>query len=254
MNRGPSSVADLYRPRDREWDDLFRSAGARHNVPPSLLKGIAASESDFNPGSVLWEPSHKSTKQPGDTDASRGLMQTTQEAARRIGWPSMDGFDKLFDPEVSIEYGAREIAYYLANPRRNMGPKSQGKDVPPGDNIRDAVAAYNMGYPRSIRNTTSFIAKIYGYPMTYATTPPPGWLYANQPYIDRVISYAALYDADLKGDKVAVADALALLKAKDRHSLAMRYAPAAAIGAGVVLVGLGLIGWLAYKARSGGNA
>ena len=245
-------MSDLYRPRDREFDDAFRAAGARHNVPPSLLKGIAAAESDFNPNSVLWEPSHKSTKQPGDTDASRGLMQTTQAAALRVGWPSGQSFDKLFDPAVSIDYGAREIAYYLANPRRNMGPKTQGMDVPPTDRTRDAVAAYNMGWPRSIRYTTAFIAAIYAYPMTYATDPPPGWVYANQPYVDRVISYAALYDADLRGDKVSVADAVRLLKAKDRHALAMKYAPAAA-GAGAALLVVGLIALAALRSRSGGS-
>jgi soluble lytic murein transglycosylase-like protein len=216
----------LYFDRDQDFDALYRATAERNRIPMHVLKGITAAESSFNPRGVTWEPSHKSTRQPGDTDASYGLMQVTGRTARAMGLPATQDPATLFDPAVNLEYGARVVRSFLDNPYRNFStgkaPADPAKVVQGQSRLADAIASFNMGYPRPIRQTTAGIAKIYddlapGYVakwQEWRAAPPPGWVYANQPYVDRVLAFATLYKLAEEGNTAAVADVLAALKKK----------------------------------------
>ena len=72
-----------------------------------------------------------------------------------------------------------------------------------------------MGFPRKITATTQLIATVYGYPYEYRTKPPAGWVYANEPYVRRVISYIAYYQAKEKNDVARAQAVYALIKKGD---------------------------------------
>jgi soluble lytic murein transglycosylase-like protein len=204
--------------RDRDYDPLFIAAGKRHGVDPAILKGQTAVESAFNPKAIRWEPSgSNTTARPGDKDASRGLMQTTRKAALSLGWPASRPDSDQFDPATSIEWGAREIAADLADPYREHADEREAYRANAADDrplVEKAIAAYNMGWPRSIRHTVPRIAEIYEYPMTYKTNPPAGWYFANQPYVSLVLAYAAAYRAEFAGDKAKAEQLAADVKKK----------------------------------------
>jgi len=198
----------FYFPNDDAYDKLYQASAEKYGPPASLLKGMTAAESEFDPKSVRWEPSGRTTKQSGDSDASRGLMQSTQAAVLDLGWPVADkDWNKLFDPAASIEWGTKELAKALANPywKRPGGKPDADMLVVAGRPVEEmAAATYNMGYPRAIERTTKRIASIYNYPFSYRESPPDGWHFANQPYINMVISFYAMYSALDRGDADAV--------------------------------------------------
>ena len=72
-----------------------------------------------------------------------------------------------------------------------------------------------MGYPRKIGATTQLIADLYKYPIEYREKPPVGWTYANEPYVRRVASYIAYYQAREKNDVALAEKILDLIKKKD---------------------------------------
>ena len=218
----------IYFRRDQEFDGILIPAAKRWAVPLWLAKGLIATESGWDPQAATYEPSHANTPKPGDRDASFGLMQVTGEAAEGMGTkfpsttkPGPDGKPKKFydltalkalgEPGLNAELGMHEL-YMRIKKYASAG---------------DVVAAYNMGYPRKIADSTMFIAKIYdkwaidqGYGSYVANfeawkkAPPPGWVYANQPYVNRVLSYAALYKAAEEGRPADVASITAALKKK----------------------------------------
>ena len=97
------------------YADLFRTAGAKHGVDPSLLAAIAKNESSFNPKAV----SHA---------GARGLMQLMPGTARELG------VDPL-NPAQAVDGAARLIGKHLKNYDGNV-------DL--------ALAAYNAG-PGNVR-------------------------------------------------------------------------------------------------------
>ena len=80
--------------------------------------------------------------------------------------------------------------------------------------MEQALSAYNMGYPRSILSTTEHLAKHYGYPFSYKTKPPEGWFFANQSYVNQVLSYRTMYDALERGDKTTAGKLREVIKKK----------------------------------------
>ena len=77
-------------------------------------------------------------------------------------------------------------------------------------------------------STTAKIAQIYdtlasaqGFPgyashwQEWQSNPPAGWVYANQPYVDKVLAYASLYRADFNKDQTSVDLILSQIKKKD---------------------------------------
>lgn len=94
---------------DVPYAELFRSAGAAHGIPPSILAAVAKTESAFDPEAV----SHA---------GATGLMQFMPATAAEMG------VDPL-DPASAIDGAAR----YLAQNLRRFG------------SIELALAAYNAG-------------------------------------------------------------------------------------------------------------
>ncbi len=102
------------------YPELVRRAAARHGVPWPLLAALAREESRWSPVAV-------------SAVGARGLVQllpeTATAVARRLQRPQPAATD-LFDPAVSLDLGAAEVARLLA--------EYDGRWAP-------AVAAYNAG-------------------------------------------------------------------------------------------------------------
>lgn len=164
---------------ENDFNAAFLSAAVANKIPVSVLKGFAALESAFNAQAFRQEKN----------DASYGLMQILFKTAQGAGYKG--AASGLFDPATNIKYGAAFLAGLL-------------KKYP---NVLDAIAAYNMGYPRKAADTTDIIKGIYG-------TPAADWVYANQPYVDRVAAYVAYYQAVENTDTAKAATLLDLIKKK----------------------------------------
>ena len=154
------------------YNPAILKASQDGKVPMPVLKGFFALESAFDPKSYREEKYADPTK----NDASYGLAQILYGTARGLGYTGKP--DGLFDPYTSALYGAK----FIANLHRQY------------PSILDVIAAYNMGSPRKAANTTPRIIGIYGKPDT-------NWVYANQPYVDRVSAYIAYYQAKERNDK-----------------------------------------------------
>jgi soluble lytic murein transglycosylase-like protein len=178
---------------ENDFNDAFLAAALANKIPVSVLKGFTALESAFNPNAYRAEAGLPQVTTPSDgtvvPDASYGLMQILFSTAQGAGFQG-DPND-LFDPKTNVTYGAAFLAGLL-------------KKYP---NVLDAIAAYNMGTPRAAGNTTDKIIAIYG-------QPGPDWAYANQPYVDRVASYIAYYQALENANAAKAAAVLDLIKKK----------------------------------------
>jgi hypothetical protein len=129
------------------WD-----AAGRYGLDPLLLKAMIAKESGFNPTAFRPEPSIG--------DASRGLAQVLYKTATWLGYRGDP--DGLFDPAVSLEYGAKYLAYQAG---RYAGSATFDGDL---------YASYNAG---SVRRTAT-------------------GAYINQAVVDVFLRYLAAYRAD----------------------------------------------------------
>jgi len=174
-------------------EDLYNAeilrASVESGTPYSVLKGFIALESAFDAKAYRYE-AHIN-------DASYGLAQILVRTARGVGFQGEPA--ELFDPYKSVLYGGKFI--------RQLSAKYP--------DVLDLIAAYNAGFPRKIRQTTQYIADLYGYPIKYREEPPVGWVYANEPYVRRVASYIAYYQAREKNDVARAEEILGLIKKKD---------------------------------------
>lgn len=168
-------------PNENAFNKEFLSASQETNIPVSTLKGFAAMESAFNPKAYRLEASIN--------DASYGLMQILNRTAQGVGFTGTP--DQLYDPLTNVRYGAKFLQGLL-------------KKYP---DLSQAVAAYNMGSPRKASATTPAIVAIYGQPTA-------DWVYANQPYVDRVMSYIAYFQTFEDGDANRRAQIADLIKKK----------------------------------------
>lgn len=171
--------------------EILRAANAT-GVPVAALKGLIGVESAFKPKAFRAEPQIN--------DGSRGLMQILYRTARAVGYKGTE--QGLFDPATNVLHGAKFFRDLLLKYK----------------NLPDAVASYNMGHPRPASKTTPTIIKIYG-------TPQPDWVYANQPYVNRVLAYIAYYQTFEKNDAQARAAILDLIKKKSVSLAADRASP-----------------------------
>lgn len=172
-------------PNEDKYNNVIFQVSKEEKVPYSVLKGFFALESAFDANSYREEKYADPTK----NDASYGLAQILYRTARGVGYT---GEPKgLLDPYTSAKYGARFIA----------GLHKQYPRLP------DVIASYNMGSPRKASATTSRIIGIYG-------KPEPDWVYANQPYVDRVSAYIAYYQAKERNDSGAAGRIETLIKKK----------------------------------------
>ena len=182
-------------------EDLYNhemlQASQEEGVPVSVMKGFFALESQFEAKSYKFE-AHLN-------DASYGISQILFNTAKGLGYTGTP--EGLYDPYTSAKYGAR----FMANLHKKY------------PNDFDMISAYNAGYPRPAAKTTPIIVGIYG-------QPGASWVYANQPYVDRVASYIAYYAAIEKNDLKTAAEIKAILgkpsawpKEFSKYSEARRY-------------------------------
>lgn len=120
---------------DVPYADLFRSAGAEHGIPPSILAAVAKAESAFDPEAV----SHA---------GAQGLMQFMPATAADMGVDP-------YDPASAIDGAAR----YLSQNLRRFG------------SMELALAAYNAG-PGNVQRhdgippfaeTQAYVPKVLAY-------------------------------------------------------------------------------------------
>jgi len=145
---------------ENNFNTEILEASKASGVPVSIIKGFIAAESAFNPKAFKAEPQIQ--------DGSYGLMQILHRTARGMGYQGPP--EGLYEPAQNTRFGAlllRQLFKRFENPL-------------------DAISAYNQGRPRKAAESTAISKHIYG-------EPGPDWTYANQPYVDRVASYAAYY-------------------------------------------------------------
>lgn len=100
-------------PNEDRYDALVRAASGRYGVPASLVKGVIAAESSFQPAAYRAETARASDWPAGVTsDASRGLMQLLYWRAQEMGY--IGSPDGLYDPATSIELGTKLLAVNAA--------------------------------------------------------------------------------------------------------------------------------------------
>jgi soluble lytic murein transglycosylase-like protein len=111
----PDILASPPKPLTRtEVGALIRSAAAKHNLPPALVKSVVAAESAFQVDAV-------------SPKGAIGLMQVMPATALEMG------LDPTI-PEENIEAGTRYLAQLIGHYRENCR-----------DWLRRAIAAYNAG-------------------------------------------------------------------------------------------------------------
>ena len=104
-----------------EW--ILRTHADNYGLDPALLAAVAYSESKFDPNA---------TSAAGAIGLMQLLPSTAQGIADHTGGGNYTPAD-LYDPEISIRYGA----YYLARMQRKYRDHPQAIDL--------ALAAYNAG-------------------------------------------------------------------------------------------------------------
>lgn len=158
---------------ENAYDAAFTDASARYGVPFGLLKGVAGTESAFNPDAIRGETAIG--------DASVGLMQLLLRTAQGMGF---DGTaDDLTDPSTNIALGAK----YL---RRLYAALQDWPSV---------ISAYNGGIraqfgfgkrataPGTVclaRDADGNCIRTYSY---------QAGEFGNQPYVDTVLQNAAYF-------------------------------------------------------------
>ena len=169
-----------------KFNKEFFAVSKETGIPVSVLKGFTAAESNFNPKAYRAEPHIK--------DASRGLMQILNRTAQAVGFRGNP--EQLFTPVVGLRFGAKYLRGLVAK----------------YPDLSAAIASYNMGSPRPANKSTPIIKKLFG-------EPGPGWIYANQPYVDRVAAYIAYYQTFERPDPARRASIVDMIKKKDLTTL-----------------------------------
>lgn len=198
----PEKPKLLNLPNENAFDAEISEAAAAAGIPAHLGKALVAAESQFDPKAWRAEP-HLDKKDAGGAvilvEGSRGLTQILFATAAGNGYKGKP--EGLFDVRTNLAAGFGHLARLLRAPSYN---------------VPDAVAAYNMGSPRKAAQTTGWIRKIYGDPVIEG---PDAWIYANEPYVRKILLLAAGYEAAARGDSAAAAQVRELLKKKPRPSV-----------------------------------
>ncbi len=120
-----------------DLDALFESASVKYNVPVSLLKAVAKTESNFNPSAT-------------SACGAMGIMQLMPSTAESLG------VTDAYDPEQNIMGGAKLLSRLLSDF---------------GGNTELALAAYNAGAGNVIKyggippfkETQSYVARVMSF-------------------------------------------------------------------------------------------
>ncbi len=86
----PAPAVDESRPKSEKFDPIIEKYAGEHNLDPSLIRSIIATESGFNPKAVSRK-------------GAQGLMQLMPATAARLG------VTNSFDPEQNIRGGVRHF-------------------------------------------------------------------------------------------------------------------------------------------------
>lgn len=221
----------LYSGEDR-YDALISAEAVRSGLPFGLIKAFVAAESQFDAAATRGEPQRN--------DSSFGLMQILGANATALGLK--EPVNALLRPEVGLRYGVDWLKKTLGSATWPSGYEKRPY------NLLEGIAAYNMGWPRPIQATTAYIASIYGYPVDYAKHPPPGWRFANQPYVDKVMTLSVFYDAKHRGDEATATAAADAFRRRDLR----RYE--GTLPAGVLYDRPGVLALRAWAVRGYGTA
>ena len=131
-------------------------AARKYRVDPSLLMGVAAAESAFDPRA------HRDEPQLGT--ASYGLFQLLETTARAIGFTADRAL--LYHPAVSAELGAKLLRMNIDR-AAGYAPQLEAREIEDR-----ALSAYNAGWSRERPGDGKRIAG--------------GRAFVNQEYVDRV--------------------------------------------------------------------
>lgn len=139
----------------------IQEAALAAGLPISIVRGIVCQESSGNPGATRFEPEFRKQYCPtaeygqeaDDRSTSWGLMQIMGQVARERGFKGK--FSELLQPEVGLYWGCRQLNVLKARYFKKHG-------------WAGVIAAYNQGNARKIGNH-----------------------FANQPYVNKVLKYAA---------------------------------------------------------------
>lgn len=107
-------------PEAKKYEELYRSASAKYNVPLCILVECSRQESQFNPNAA------NNKRDPRNPNYAQGIMQIVPVSHPTVKDP--------YDPQEAIPYGAK----YLAEQHTSFGSWDK------------ALAAYNWG-PGNIR-------------------------------------------------------------------------------------------------------
>ncbi len=166
-------------PREDDFDNLIDKWCNKYTLDFYLVKGLVGVESNFAPNSYLVEPSLPKTN--GFTDGSYGLTQILLSTAKGLGFTNGTQTAKLFDPDINLEYGLKFLAMALSK----------------YDSADKGIAAYNMGHPHPAFGECPYHCKLGpGQTVKQAAIygkAAPDWVFANQPYVNRVKAYALFY-------------------------------------------------------------
>ena len=168
--------------REDDYNNIIDRVSKETNVPAYLIKAFVAVESGFNKNAVRKEP-HRN-------DASYGLIQILKKTAENYGFKGSE--KDLQDPYTNLKYGA----YFIKTLMNSYS------------NLKDVIASYNAGFPRKANNTTNIIKSIYG-------EPKPDWIYANQPYVDKVFAYTMYFMAKQNNDFKKAYDIRSMILSKN---------------------------------------
>lgn len=120
------------------YRDLIERVADAHELDPNLVEAIVVMESAGMADAFRFEPAfyrtylqknaHYAGQIPRRVGSSYGLMQVMFSTAEEHGYTDVP--EKLFIPEIGLEYGCRCLARLVKWS---------------GGNVRQAVAAYNGG-------------------------------------------------------------------------------------------------------------
>lgn len=127
--------------RTEAFRPIFKKHAEARVLDPRLLEAVAMTESSGDPMALREEPQID--------DRSRGLMQILERTATGLGFPEIEDFDRLFDPDVSVLYGAKLIVHDLDAFNKSTKPRTDGAytllGTPFPFPVRVALARYNGG-------------------------------------------------------------------------------------------------------------
>ncbi|MEQ8189788.1 MAG: lytic transglycosylase domain-containing protein [Candidatus Eremiobacterota bacterium] len=136
-NKEVNTIAKSPDEKENKYDDFIIKASENYNIDPNLLKAMIKKESEFNPN-----------KKSGA--GARGLLQLMPKTAKSLG------VKKPFDPEQSINGGAKYISQLLNKYDGNLEKSLAGYNAGPGN-----VSKYG-GVP-PFKETRDYVEKVTGY-------------------------------------------------------------------------------------------